>query len=108
MARRKYDAATAEQWTLLLTLGDDWFGDLEPQWTNASLHRPVKLSEAEYRAFPAIARPKPEDQAFLAAAKAAWRQYGPHIMAKWNRATHRPGERQLPEAFIRFGDPAKL
>jgi hypothetical protein len=107
MARRKYDTATAEDWSTLLCLGYDFFGDL-PQWPNATLHKAPKFSEEHYRRYPATERPKPENKEFLAAAREAWRLYGPRIMLRWKQATHRAGERQLPEAWHRFGDPAKL
>jgi hypothetical protein len=51
--------------------------------------------------------PEPEDRKFLKAAQAAWKKYGTQILATWRE---RPEQNAIeyPQAFVRWGDPAKL
>jgi hypothetical protein len=85
MARRfmrpaRSKAELAALWDTALTTGTDFFSDLEPiGFAGGSL--------------------KGNDKRFLAAAREAWRLYGPAIMAYWRDYP------RLPVAFERFGEP---
>jgi hypothetical protein len=107
MAQRKGSGPRADDWTDVLVMGRDFFGMLEPfGWENATIKKPVNMGAAFYKAYPAALKPKPEDPEFLAAALAAWHQDGAAIMRRWRAARHPEGERQEPEAFLRWGEPA--
>jgi hypothetical protein len=90
-----------------LRTGHDFFDHLdELGWPGRRcISPPIKMSASYYKQFPAAKRPEPEDQAFLAAARAAWAKFGPSIMAEWDEKREAD---KYPAALRRWGDPTKL